>query len=322
MTRLGLSITGEQYGPNDVVDLADRAENAGFDFVLVSDHFHPWLEAQGESPFVWTTLGGIARETDTVDVGTAVTCPTIRIHPAIVAQAAATTAAAFDGRFFLGVGTGERLNEHVLGDRWPPHHVRLEMLEEAVHVMRRLWDGEMHSHDGEHYTVENARIFTRPAEPPPIHVAAGGPETARAASDLGDGLVTTAPDEEVVQAFTESGGDGDRPRYGQLTACYADDEATAKRLAHEHWRNGGLPDDLGQELPTPTHFEQATQLVEPDDLAGSFSLGSDPEPYLESIRTYADAGLDHVSIHQVNPDPEAFEGFFELCEEEIVPAVS
>jgi len=318
MTRLGISLSAEQHGPTALVDMAGRAEDAGFDFAMVSDHFHPWLEEQDESAFVWTVLGGIARETDALEVGTGVTCPTIRIHPVNVAQAAATTAAAMDGRFFLGVGTGENLNEHVTGERWPAHHVRLDMLEEAIEVIRDLWAGEMCSHYGDHYTVENARLFTLPEEPPSIHVAAGGPTTAETAGRIADGLVATQPESSIVEDF-RSGGDDDRPRYGQLTACYAETEDEAREILHENWRNGALPGELGQELATPKHFDQATQLVEPDVLAEQVAIGPDPEPYVESVETYVEAGFDHVSIHQVNPDAE---GFFELCEHEILPAVS
>ena len=318
MTRFGIALSAEQHGPNALVDKARRAEEAGFEFALVSDHYHPWLEEQDESAFVWTVLGGIARETDSLEVGTGVTCPTIRIHPAILAQAAATTAAAMDGRFFLGVGTGENLNEHVIGDRWPAHHVRLDMLEEAIEVIRELWEGRMHSHYGDHYTVENARIFTQPEEPPPIHVAAEGPTMADAAGQIGDGLIATKPDPAVVDGF-RSGGNGERPRYGQMTACYAESEAAATEILHENWRNAGLPGELGQELATPKHFDQAAQLVDPDELAESVAVGPDPEQYVESIEEDVDAGFDHVYVHQVNPDAA---GFFEFYEAEVLTEVS
>jgi G6PDH family F420-dependent oxidoreductase len=317
MTRLGLALSSEQFAPTALVDKARRAEEAGFEFALLSDHYHPWIAEQGHSPFAWSVLGGIARETDDLEVGTGVTCPTIRIHPAIVAQAAATTAAMMDGRFFLGVGTGENLNEHVTGERWPPHRVRLEMLEEAVDVIRSLWEGGTCSHDGKHFTVENARLFTRPDDPPPIHVAAGGERTAAAASEFGDGLVATAPEESVVERF-RSEGDADRPRYGQMTACYADTEEEAREIAHENWPNGALPGELGQELATPAQFDQAARLVDPDDL-DSLALGPDPEPYVESVEEYEEAGFDRVFVHQVNPDAE---GFLEFYRDEVLPAVS
>jgi G6PDH family F420-dependent oxidoreductase len=320
MTRFGVALSGEQHGPDALIEKARRAEEAGLEFALVSDHFHPWLAEQDESSFVWTVLGGIARETDDLEVGTGVTCPTMRVHPAIVAQAAATTAAAFDGRFFLGVGTGERLNEHVIGEHWPEHAVRLEMLEEAVEIIRELWNGAQYSHHGEHYTVENARLYTLPDERPPLHVAAEGSTMADAAGRIGDGLVATEPDASTVEEFESGGdGDGDRPRYGQMTACYADSENEAERIAHEHWRNGALPGELGQELSTPKHFDQATRTIEPADVAESAAIGPEPEPYVEQIEEYVDAGFDHVYFHQVNPDAE---GFFEFYQGEILPAVT
>ena len=310
MTRLGLALSGEQHPPNDLVEKARRAEEIGLEFALISDHFHPWLDEQDESSYVWTTLGGMARETDDIEIGTGVTCPIIRYRPVILAQATATTAEMMDGRFFFGVGTGENLNEHVTGDRWPPHHVRVDMLGEAVDVIRGLWEGDMYNHDGDHYTVENAKIYTRPESPPPIHVAAGGQEMADAASEFGDGLISTAPDESLVETFDE-GGDSDRPHYGQMNACFARSQDEAKEIAYEEWRNGGLKGELGQQLATPKQFDQATQMVDPDELADSMALGRDAGQYVESIEKYRDAGFENVYVHQVNPDAEGFFEFFE-----------
>ncbi|MEA5410057.1 TIGR03557 family F420-dependent LLM class oxidoreductase [Haloarculaceae archaeon H-GB2-1] len=174
MPELGYALSSEEHGPDDLVDYAVRAESVGFEHALLSDHYHPWVRRQGESPFVWSTLGGIARETESLQVGTGVTCPIKRLHPALVAQASATAASMFDDRFFLGVGTGENLNEHVVGGRWPPHPERLAMLEEAVGIIRDLWTGEERSHHGEYFDVENATLFTVPDETPPLYVAAGG----------------------------------------------------------------------------------------------------------------------------------------------------
>jgi len=300
VVEVGYTLSSEEFGVGDLAEYAGRAEDAGFTFALVSDHYHPWVESQGEAPFVWTTLGAVANETDDLRVGTGVTCPLVRVHPAIVAQAAATTAAAFDGRFFLGLGTGERLNEHVLGDRWPPHHVRLEMLAEAVGILRDLWGGDLTSHDGEHYTVENARLFTLPDERPEVAIAASGERTARFAGEYGDALVSTAPDGDVVDQF-EATGDGDARRYAQATVCWAETEAEARETAAEYWPNGALAGKLGQELPTPTHFEEATQHVDEDDVAGTFPCSPDPDDHVESIQAYLDAGFDHVYVHQVGP---------------------
>lgn len=319
MPRLGYALSSEEHGPNDLVEYASRAEEVGFDFAMISDHFHPWIGKQGNSPFVWSTLGGIARETDTLQVGTGVTCPTIRTHPAIIAHAAATTADMFDGRFELGVGTGENLNEHVHGDRWPEHDVRLEMLVEAVAVIRELWTGENVSHHGEHYTVENAKLYTLPEESPPINVAAGGPETAEVAGRIGDGLVATAPKSEIVDRFRSAGEGGNGSTYGQLTICYAETEEEGKEIAHEWWPNTGLPGELGQELPTPTHFEQAVQTLDREEATEHVVCGSDPQAHVEGIEEFADAGYDHVYVHQVGPNQEEF---FRFYEEEVIPQFS
>jgi G6PDH family F420-dependent oxidoreductase len=260
-------------------------------------------------------LGGIAQATERLRVGTAVTCPTMRIHPAILAQAAATTAAMLPGRFLFGLGTGENLNEHILGDRWPPHSVRVEMLEEAVEVIRLLWQGGLRSHRGRHYTVENARLYTLPEEPPPILVAAGGPESAAVAGRIGDGLVGTSPDAELVRAFEKAGGRG-KPRLGELTVCWGRDAAVARRQALERWPIAGMSGPLYTELALPAHFEGAAEMVREEDL--EVVCGADPEEHLEAIRKYADAGYDHVWVHQVGPEQE---GFFRFYEREILPRV-
>ena len=313
--KLGYALSSEEHRPLDLVEHARRAEEAGFSFALVSDHFHPWVDRQGQSPFVWGVLGGIAVATERLVVGTGVTCPTIRIHPAIVAQAAATAASMLPGRFFLGVGTGENLNEHVLGDRWPPAEIRREMLEEAVAVMRQLWQGELTSHRGDYYTVENARLYTVPEEPIEVMVAAGGPEAAELAGRIGDGFVGTAPEAELLEAFEAAGGEG-KPRYGQLTVCWAEDEAEARRTAHEWWPNAALKGTLGQELPLPSHFEAAAAMVTEDDVAEAVVCGPDPERHAEAIDAYVEAGYDHVYVHQVGPDQE---GFLRFSERELLP---
>jgi coenzyme F420-dependent glucose-6-phosphate dehydrogenase len=315
MTTLGYALSCEEQPPLELVRHARLAEEAGFDFALISDHFHPWIDRQGESPFVWSVLGGIAEATERLKVGTGVTCPTIRIHPAVVAHAAATTAAMMPGRFFLGVGTGENLNEHVLGDRWPPAAERLSMLEEAVALMRRLWSGDQISHRGDHYTVENARIYTLPEEPPPVVVAAAGTTAAELAGRIGDGLVSVSPDAEVVETFKGAGGEG-KPRYGQLHLCYGRDEEQAKRTALEWFPNIALPGELSQELPVPTHFEQAAALLGEDDMAEIAACGPDPDRHVEMIDRFVDAGFDHVYVHQIGPDQQ---GFFDFYREQVLP---
>jgi coenzyme F420-dependent glucose-6-phosphate dehydrogenase len=316
--ELGYALSSEEHRPLALVEHARLAEAAGFSFALISDHFHPWIDRQGESPFVWSVLGGIALATDELVVGTGVTCPTIRLHPALVAQAAATAACMLPGRFFLGVGTGENLNEHVLGDRWPPADVRLEMLEEAIGVMRTLWDGGLVDHRGPHYTVENARLYTLPEEPVPVMVAAAAEQAAKLAGRVGDGFVGTSPDPAVLDAF-ESAGGSRKPRYGQVTVCYASSEAEARKTAHEQWPNAALKGPLAQELALPSYFEAAAEMVSEDDVAEQVVCGPDPERHLAVIEKYAEAGYDHVYIHQVGPDQDAFLRFYQS---EILPHYS
>ena len=312
--EIGYSLSSEEHPPNDMVRFAQRAEDVGFSFIGVSDHFHPWVDAQGHSPFVWSVIGGIAAATERIKLGTGVTCPMIRIHPAIIAQAAATSACMMPGRFFLGVGSGENLNEHILGDRWPPTDVRHEMLEEAVEVIRLLWQGGTQSPEGTHYRVENARIYTLPEELPPIIVAGAGPKAVDLAARIGDGFWGISPQQELLEQFEQAGGTG--PKYGQATVCWAADEDEAKKTAYEIWPNAGIKGELSQELPTPTHFEQAAQMVTPDDLAESLPMGPDPERHLASIRQYLDAGYDHVYIHQIGRDQD---GFFDFYQREVLP---
>ena len=318
MVRFGYALSSEEHRPADLVANAARAEDAGFEFALISDHYHPWVDAQGHSAFVWTVLGGIARETSTLEVGTGVTCPMIRIHPAIIAQAAATTADLFEGRFFLGIGTGENLNEHILGDHWPPYDDRREMLIESMEIMRGLWEGELFSHRGEHYVVENARIYTLPDTPPRIMIAASGPESGEVAGEFGDGLIVTAPDTEVIGAFREEGGT-DKPIYGQVTGCWAASEDAATKTLHEIWPNAGVPGALSTELPLPEHFQQAASTVTPEMLAEKMPVGPDVGPYVDAVRELIDAGVDNVYIHQVGPDQE---GFFRFFREELQPELA
>jgi G6PDH family F420-dependent oxidoreductase len=311
----GYALSSEEHRPLDLVRHARRAEEAGFPFALVSDHFHPWIDRQGQSPFVWTVIGAIAASTETLRLGTGVTCPTIRTHPAIIAQAAATSAAMMPGRFFLGVGTGENLNEHVLGDRWPSASERREMLEEAVQVMRLLWEGELTSFEGKHYRVDDARIYTLPEEPIEVMVAAGGPEAAELAGRIGNGLVSTAPEPDLVSRYERAGGAG--PRFGQLTVCWAKTEEEARETAFELWPNAGLKGPLSQELALPSHFEEAARMVTVEDVAEVVVCGPDPDEHLEGIERFVDAGFDHVYVHQIGPDQE---GFLDFYEREVLPA--
>jgi G6PDH family F420-dependent oxidoreductase len=315
MVRIGYALSSEEHEPRQLVEHARAAEGAGFEFALISDHYHPWIDAQGHSPFVWSVLGGIASATTTLEVGTGVTCPLIRIHPAIIAQAAATVGCLMPGRFFLGVGTGENLNEHILGDKWPEHEVRAEMLEESLEVIRLLWEGEQASYQGAYYTVENARIYDVPDPLPLIHVAASGPRAAKLAGHIGDGLITTAPEQELVDAFRGDGGTG-KPLYGQLTVCWAETREAAIKTAHQIWPTAAIRGEAGQELPVPAHFEQLAQMVTPDAVAEAVVCGPDPEPMLEKIRAFEEAGFENVYLHQVGPDQA---GFLQFAERELLP---
>jgi G6PDH family F420-dependent oxidoreductase len=318
--ELGYTLACEEHGPRDLVAYARRAEEIGFPFAMISDHYHPWTDRQGHSPHVWSVIGAIAAVTERLRLGTGVTCPTVRQHPAIVAQATATCQELLEGRFIFGVGTGEALNEHILGDPWPSAAVRREMLEEAVAVIRELWRGELVEHRGRHYTVENARIYTVPDTPPPIIVAASGPQAAALAGRIGDGFCGTSPDEDLIARFDAAGtgGNGSRPRYGQVTVCWAESEEEARRTALEWWPNAAIPGELGQVLPQPAHFEQAAKLVTEDKVAESIACGPDPEVHLDFIRRYAAAGYDHIFLHQVGPDQE---GFLRFCERELLAQV-
>jgi coenzyme F420-dependent glucose-6-phosphate dehydrogenase len=315
--ELGYTLSSEEHRPNDLVEHARLAEEAGFEYGFISDHFHPWVDAQGQSPFVWAVIGGIAGATERFSVGTGVTCPTIRIHPAIVAQAAATCAAMMPERFWLGLGTGENLNEHVLGDRWPAEDERVDMLEEAIDVIRALWEGGYTTHRGRFFTVDHARIYTLPEQPPPILVAAGATRVAELAGRAGNGLINTSPDAEVVEAFERAGGEA-KPRFAQVHVCWHEDEAEARRLAHALWPTAGLKGPLNQELALPAHFEAAAEMVGEDDVAAVVPCGPDPEPVLEQIRRFEDAGFDHVYLHQIGPDQE---GFLRFARRELLVAV-
>jgi coenzyme F420-dependent glucose-6-phosphate dehydrogenase len=315
VTKLGYTLSSEEFDAPALAALAERAERAGFAFASISDHFHPWVDEQGESPFVWGALGAISQRTERIELMTGVTCPTTRIHPAIVAQAAATAASLLPGRFSLGVGSGENLNEHILGDRWPGVVERQARLEEAIEVIRKLWEGKLTSHRGAHFTVENARVYSLPDEPPPLLVAVAGESSVELAARVGDGLVGAAPVAESVEQFRSEGGEG-RPTYGQLHVCWAEDEAAAKEVALKHWPNGAIGGSYFLELPLPTHFEEATEVLDEEDIAENVVCGPDPERHRAAIQEYVDAGYDHVYVHQIGPDQD---GFFAFYEREVLP---
>ena len=306
--EIGFFLSSEEHGPAELVAFAQAAETAGFRSALISDHYHPWLEEQGQSPFVWSVIGALAATTN-LRVTTGVTCPTVRVHPAVIAQAAATCATMMPGRFRLGVGSGENLNEHILGNAWPPVRVRLQLLEEAVGIMRQLWEGSIVTAHTEHYTVENARLYTLPEAPPPVLVSAFGAKATEVAARIGDGFVTTKPDADAVKRYRDLGGRG--PAIAALKVCWAQTREEAVHTTHRLWRTEALPGQLAQELPIPQHFTQAAELVTHDMIGQSIACGPDPAVHVEAINKYIEAGFDELYINQIGKDQAGFLRFFE-----------
>jgi G6PDH family F420-dependent oxidoreductase len=314
MSSIGYFLSCEQFGPKELIDQAKRAEAAGFDRLWISDHFHPWNDEQGNSPFVWGVIGALS-EVTSLPVTTAVTCPTIRMHPAIQAQAAATAAVQLDGRFVFGVGSGEALNEHILGDPWPSAGVRLEMLEEAIEVIRLLHTGKEISHHGLHYEVQEARIYTLPDQPVPIYVSGFGPQSAALAGRIGDGYCLVTPDADLVKTFRSNGG-GDKPVQAGTKVSWDRDADAGLDAAHRLWANDGLAGQLAQILPRPRDFEDAMSLVTRESLAENFASGPDADKHAAQVRAYLDADVDEVYVQQIGPD---MEGFFAAWERDVLP---
>lgn len=316
MSTIGYTLMCEQLGPKELIRNAEQAEAAGFDFAVISDHFHPWLEQEGQSPFAWSVLGAVASRTQRLPLMTMVTCPTVRYHPAIVAQMAATIALISDGRFTLGLGAGENLNEHVVGAGWPPANIRHLMLEEAIDIIRKLWDGHYVSHQGEFFSVHDARIFSAPPTPPPIAVAASGSESCRLAARTGAALVAVDPLPELVAMYRDAGGNG--PCYGQLALCYDRDEAKAVKTAHAFQRFALLGWKVMSELPNPVNFEAATKFVREEDVARQLPCGPNVDRHIEGIKQYVDAGFDRIAVLQAGRDQD---NFFRFWSEELKPGL-
>ncbi|MCD1570589.1 TIGR03557 family F420-dependent LLM class oxidoreductase [Agromyces mediolanus] len=302
--QIGYKLAAEGFGPAELVRQAQRAEAAGFDFVEISDHFHPWLEVQGHSPFAWSVLGAIAHGTERIGLATGVTCPFHRYHPAIVAQAAATVALLSDGRFTLGLGAGERLNEHVTGEPFPAVAGRHARLREAIEIIRLLWSGGYHSYEGRFCSLEDARLFDLPEEPPQIAVAASGPASVALAAELGDGLFAVAPDGGLTAEYRRLGGSG--PRYGEVSLAWAESEAAAVEAAWStaRWSLGGWK--VMSELPNPVNFEAASAQVRREDMAAKLSCGPELTAHTEAVRHYVEAGFDRIALMNVGPDPDGF----------------
>lgn len=307
--QIGYKLAAEAFGPAELVRQAVLAEEAGFDFVEISDHYHPWLDNQGHSPFAWTVLGAIAARTDRIGLATGVTCPTVRYHPAIIAQAAATLALLSDGRFTLGLGSGERLNEHVVGKGFPDTvDTRQDMLREAIEIIRLLWRGGYQSYEGKHLRLADARVFDLPGTLPPIAVAAGGRRAAALAAELADGLFATEDRPELVRHYRDAGGTG--PLYAEVPMAWAPDEESAARAALETSRWALTGWKVMSELPNPVNFEAATSTVRLEDITAKFACGPDPARYEAAVQPYLDAGFDRLVMQNAGPDPAGFIDFY------------
>lgn len=310
--QVGYAIITEEHPPERIVANATRAEEAGFDYLSISDHFHPWVGEQGESPFAWTVIGALCHATS-LPIITQVTCPIHRYHPAIVAQAAATAARMCDGRFTLGLGTGEALNEHVVGGDWPSPARRLSKLDEAVRLIARLFTGEEVTAHGDFFTVDRARLFTLPEDPPAIAIAAGGDDAAQLAAAHG-GIVGTSPNGDLVASYRDHGGKG--PVYGQASLCFDRDPEVARNRMARRWRHSAMDWSVNAELPTPEAFDAATATFTADDVVGAEPMGADADAILGSIATYEEAGFDAVALHNVGEDHA---DFLEFAEEHVLP---
>ena len=316
MLSLGYKLMAEEHGPNGLVQNAERAERSGFDFAAISDHFFPWLDEQGHSPFAWVVLGAIANATQRLGLMTAVTCPIMRYHPAIIAQAAATLGVLTDNRFTLGLGSGERLNEHVVGLGWPGIAERHERFTEAIDIIQGLLRGELSNYRGKHFVLDTAKLYDRPTRKPPVIIAAGGPQAAQWAAEKGDGLMTTEASKDLIDAFRKAGGRG--PRYAEVGMCVAKSEDDARNTAHKYfrWSVTGWP--VQAELPDPKGFKAASEHITPHHVAEQIVCGPSIKKHLEAIGRYIDAGFDHIVLTQIGPEQDFF---IELFEKELGPAL-
>ncbi|GAA3283888.1 LLM class F420-dependent oxidoreductase [Streptomyces lavendulae] len=318
MVRIGYTMMTEQAGPRELVDHLVGAERAGFDFSVISDHSFPWLEAQGHAPYAWSVLGAAAQATTRIPLMTYVTCPTFRYHPAVVAQKAATMQLLSRGRFRLGLGSGENLNEHIVGAGWPAAHVRLDMLEEAVGIIRSLFTGGYVSHHGAHFDVENARLWDLPEDPPPIGIAVSGNRSCEIAGRYGDLLIATEPRRDLLTAFGAYGGSG-KASVGQLPVCYDPDRSAAVARAHDQfrWALGGWK--VNAELPGPAGFAQAARHTRPEDVADTIPCGDDVGTFVEAVRPYVDAGFTEIALIQIGGDQQ--EPFLDWSATQLLPAL-
>lgn len=310
MTRFGYTLYCEGNGPKELVEQAILAEKAGFDFLVISDHYHPWLPEQSHSGFAWSILGAIAQATSTIKLATMVTCPIMRYHPAIVAQMAATVAVLSDDRFTLGIGSGERLNEHIIGEGWPSVTIRHDMLREAIDIIKSLWEGEYTSYQGEYFSVDDARVFDLPHEPIPMFTAAGGIHAAQLAAQSDTGLCVTEPKKEIIESYLAKNGQAENI-WGQIVLSWDNDETQGLKTAYEQFRFSAGGWKVQAELPNPVNFDAATKNVRPEDLAENIPAGPDVKKHLEGIRAFQDAGIQNLAVAYPGNDPEGFMQFWQ-----------
>jgi G6PDH family F420-dependent oxidoreductase len=316
--QIGYTMMCEQAGPRQLVDDVVAAEAAGFDFAVVSDHYFPWLDAQGHAPYAWSVLGAAAWATQRIPLMTYVTCPTKRYHPAVVAQKAATVQLLSQGRFTLGLGAGENLNEHVVGGGWPPANVRQAQLREAVEIIRALWGGGYVSYSGEHFHVDSAKIWDVPETLPDLGIAVSGKQSCDLAGELADVMVAVEPKAELGEMFDAAGGAG-KPRVGQLPVCWDTDKDAAVARAHEQFRWFGGGWKVNAELPGTAGFDAASQFVRPEDVAQSIPCGDDVDAVATAVRAFADAGFTHVALVQVGGEHQG--PFIAAAEKELLAAL-
>jgi len=318
-TRFGYTMMCEQSRPDQLVRDLQLAEQAGFDFSVISDHYAPWLDSQGHSGYAWSILGAAAQATDAIPLMTYVTCPILRYHPAVVAQKAATMQILSGGRFRLGLGAGENLNEHVVGERWPMVGERHEMLEEAVEIIAALFDGDgTVNYRGRHFQVDSGLLYDLPDERVPIGIAVSGPDSCRLAGAHADAMIAVQPEAELGELFDRAGGAG-KPRIGQIAVCWDPDRDAAVQRAHEQFRWFGLGWKVNADLPNPIAFAGASQFVTPDQVSDALACGPDVEEHVEAIKPYLDAGFDEVALVQVGADSQA--DFCVWAERELLPAL-
>ncbi|MGW5420485.1 LLM class F420-dependent oxidoreductase [Streptomyces sp. NPDC003943] len=318
MMRIGYTMMTEQAGPRELVEHVVEAERIGFDFSVMSDHSFPWLREQGHAPYAWSVLGAAAQATSRIPLMTFVTCPTFRYHPAVVAQKAATLQLLSEGRFRLGLGSGENLNEHIVGTGWPSAWVRLDMLEEAVGIIRALFTGEYVTHHGTHFQVDDARLWDLPETPPPVGIAVSGPRSCEVAGRHADLLIATEPERELLDSFDAHGGAG-KPRIGQLPVSYDTDREAAVARAHEQfrWSLGGW--HVNAELPLPAGFAQASASLRPEDVAREIPCGDDVDAVVDAVREYAEAGFTDLALVQIGGGRQL--PFLHWAETTLLPAL-